>query len=103
MEKINFNHILKRDDIANQIKNILKYFELNKKDLTTKRGIYIYGTPGTGKTLFVNQILTELNYDVIKYDAGDIRNKAIIDTITKHNMSDKNILSLFDQNTKKIG
>jgi len=43
-----------------------------------------------------------MNYDVIKYDAGDIRNKSIIDTITKHNMSDKNIMSIFNKKIKKI-
>ena len=47
-------------------------------------------------------ILKELDYDVIKYDAGDIRNKNIIDTITKHNMSDKNIMSLFHKKVKRI-
>ena len=47
-------------------------------------------------------ILKELNYDVIKYDAGDIRNKSIIDTITKHNMSDKNIMSLFHKKIKRL-
>ena len=29
--------------------------------------------------------LKKLNYDVIKYDAGDVRNKTIVDQITKHN------------------
>ena len=47
-------------------------------------------------------LLREQNYDIIKYDAGDIRNKSIIDTITKHNMSDKNIMSMFEKKVKKI-
>ena len=71
------------------------------KNLLTKRGIYVYGSPGTGKSVFVYKILKKLNYDIIKYDAGDVRNKTIIDKITKHNMSDKNVLSLL-QKTKKI-
>jgi len=70
--------------------------------LTTKKGIYIYGDPGTGKTTFVINILKKLDYDVIKYDAGDIRNKSIIETITKHNMSDKNIMSLFHKKIQRI-
>jgi dephospho-CoA kinase len=70
--------------------------------LATKKGIYIYGDPGSGKSSFVVSILKELNYDVIKYDAGDIRNKSIIDTITKHNMSDKNIMSLFHKKIKRL-
>ena len=51
--------------------------------------MYIYGSPGSGKTWFVRQTLKKLNYDIISYDAGDIRNKSIIEMITKHNMSDK--------------
>jgi hypothetical protein len=43
-----------------------------------------------------------MNYDVVRYDAGDIRNKTIIDTLTKHNMSDKNIMSMFHKKIKKI-
>jgi DNA polymerase III delta prime subunit len=92
---IDLNQILNRENEVMKIKNTLKNFESNRSDLTVKKGIYVYGDPGTGKTTFVMNILKELNYDVIKYDAGDIRNKSIIDTITKHNMSDKNVLSLF--------
>ena len=46
-------------------------------------------------TTFIINILKELDYDIIKYDAGDIRNKTIIDTITKHNMADRNVLSMY--------
>jgi hypothetical protein len=102
MEKLNINELLNREDEVKKIKDILADFELNKQNLSTKKGIYIYGEPGSGKSSFVNSILQELNYDIIKYDAGDIRNKTIIDTITKHNMSDKNIMSLFYKKVKKI-
>ena len=43
-----------------------------------------------------------MNYDIIKYDAGDIRNKSVIDMITKHNMTDTNVLSLLQRKIKKI-
>jgi DNA polymerase III delta prime subunit len=102
MESLNINNLLNREDEANKIKEILKNFELNKHKLDTKKGIYIYGEPGSGKTSFVINILKELDYDIIKYDAGDIRNKSIIDTITKHNMSDKNIMSLFHKKIKRL-
>lgn len=102
MNNININNLLERNEDANKIKNILTEFEKNKHDLTTKRGLYIYGDPGSGKTTFVTNILKELNYDVIRYDAGDIRNKSIIDTITKHNMADKNVLSMFYKKIQRI-
>jgi DNA polymerase III delta prime subunit len=102
MENLNLNKILNREEKASSIKEILKNFELNKNNLLFKKGIYIYGDPGSGKTTFITNILKELNYDIVKYDAGDIRNKSIIDNITKHNMSDKNIMSIFNNNIKKI-
>ena len=102
MDTLNINNLLNREEEANKIKEILRNFELNKHNLATKKGIYIYGEPGSGKSLFVINILKELDYDVIKYDAGDIRNKSIIDTITKHNMSDKNIMSLFHKKIKHL-
>ena len=102
MDHLNLNNLLNRDDEANKIKAILKDFEQNKQNLTTKRGLYIYGDPGSGKTTFIVNILKEINYDVIKYDAGDVRNKSIIDTITKHNMADRNIMSMFEKKVKRI-
>jgi DNA polymerase III delta prime subunit len=102
MEGININALLNRDSEAAQFKLMLQDFQQNKHDLASKKGIYVYGDPGSGKTTFVANILKELGYDIIKYDAGDIRNKTIIDTITKHNMSDKNVMSMFYKKIQPI-
>lgn len=102
MDKLNLNLLLNRELSEQKLIDCLTNFEENKKNLLTKRGIYVYGSPGTGKSVFVYKILKKLNYDIIKYDAGDVRNKTIIDKITKHNMSDKNVLSLLQKKTKKI-
>jgi DNA polymerase III delta prime subunit len=102
MEELNINHLLNREDKASSIKDILQSFDQNKNNMLFKKGIYVYGDPGTGKTTFVTNILKELNYDIIKYDAGDIRNTSVIEDITKHNMSDKNIMSVFNKKIKKI-
>ena len=102
MEFLNLNKILNREEIENKLIGYLNHFEKNKKDLLVRRGIYIYGSPGSGKSVFVKNILKKLDYDILKYDAGDVRNKGVIDTITKNNMSDKNILSLFYKKVKKI-
>ena len=102
MDQLNINSILNRKDQETAIKTILTNFEQNKNNPLFKKGIYICGDPGTGKTSFVVKILTELNYDIVKYDAGDIRNKTVIDDITERNMSDKNIMSMFNKKIKKI-
>ena len=102
MDKLNINEILDRQDSCNKIRNALHAFESDKNNILSKRGIYVYGEPGTGKTTFVIDLLKELNYDIVRYDAGDIRNKSIIVTITNHIMSDKNIMSMFNKQIKKI-
>ena len=99
---MHMNQLLNRIEEEKTIKEALIYFENNKSNLLTKRGIYVYGSPGSGKTMFIEKILKDLNYDVIKFDAGDVRNKSIIETITKHNMSDKNIISMFQKKIRNI-
>ena len=65
MDTINVNKILNRCSIKKKITEILDYFEKNKQNLLTKRGIYIYGNPGSGKSHFIKEILKELDYDMI--------------------------------------
>ena len=102
MDKLNLNKILDREHIFEKIKNILHGIETTNTKEQIKKGFYIYGNPGSGKTEFAISMLKELNYDVITYDAGDIRNKSIIETIAKHNMSNRNIVSMFEKKIKKI-
>ncbi len=78
MNNIILNNILERNNIKEKIINLLNNFNKNKKNFSLKRGIYIYGSAGIGKTEFVLNILKELDYDIVKYDAGDIRNKNVI-------------------------
>ena len=102
MDKLNLDVILNRETLINDIKKILIHFEENKRHDHIKRGIYVYGNPGIGKTKFVKNILESLNYDIIYYDAGNIRNKNVIQNITKDNMSDTNVLSLFNKKKKRL-
>ena len=53
MEKINLNKILGRNEIEDDIKSKLIQFQKDKTNLLIKRGFYIYGNPGVGKTYFV--------------------------------------------------
>ena len=102
MNSISLNAILERDAIAEQIKTLLYQFDEKCKDIHHKKGIYIYGSPGCGKTQFVLNLLRECNYDAVKYDAGDVRNKSLIDTITSNNVSKYNVLHMMSGKPKKI-
>ena len=99
METINLNEILERKQIEKDIENILNNFN---KDEKYKRGIYIYGDSGIGKTKFMINLLKELNYDVIYYDNSIIRNKSLIDNIGSQNLSNSNVYSMFTNKPKKI-
>jgi hypothetical protein len=96
------NKILDRESISNEIKTFLRNFDSNCKNVAFKKGIYIYGTPGCGKTRFINDLLTEMDYDIIRYDAGDVRNKSLIETITSNNISNRNVLQMMNKKIKKI-
>ena len=97
-----YTEILNRGQIANEITNMLETFDKRCTDVQFKKGIYIYGSPGCGKSFFVVNLLKKLNYDVIKYDAGDIRNKSLIDNITSNNISNRNVLDMMAGKVKKI-
>lgn len=99
---MNFSTILGRDSIIKEITDILTSFESQYNNINFKKGIYIYGSPGSGKTHFIVELLKTLNYDVIKYDAGDVRNKSLIDTITSNNISNRNVLDMMNKKEKKI-
>lgn len=98
----NLNEILNREDTVTSIKHILSMFDENCKNVNFKKGIYLYGSPGCGKTHFIMDLLKEMDYDIIKYDAGDVRNKSLIDTITSNNVSNQNVLQMMKRTRKKI-
>jgi hypothetical protein len=102
INNIELNRIFERENTANDIKSILNNFDKCCNELTYKKGIYIYGSPGSGKTTFVMNLLKEMNYDVIKYDAGDVRNTGLINTITSNNISNRNVLDMMSRKVKKI-
>jgi SpoVK/Ycf46/Vps4 family AAA+-type ATPase len=102
IKTIDLNTILERKTIADEIKAQLLLFDKNCDNVQYKKGFYIYGSPGCGKTSFVTELLKELNYDIIKYDAGDVRNKNLIDTIASDNMSNQNVLSMMTRKVKKL-
>ena len=98
----NLDTLLIRDEISASIRSFLLDFENSKHDLTKKRGIYLYGGSGCGKTEFIKNILKSIDYDAVLFDAGDIRNKGVIESLTRPNMSSANIMSTLIKKKKPI-
>ena len=96
------NNIFERNKTVENIKSVLNAFSKDHANPTFKKGFYIYGSSGVGKTQFVIDILKSLNYDVIHYDAGDVRNKALIENIASNNISSCNVLDMMHRRIKKI-
>ena len=84
------------------LSSILSNFEQNIDNDSYKRGIYVFGRPGCGKTTFVSDVLTRLGYDIIYYDTCDTKNKLNIEHITKSNMSTTSVINMFNKTHKKI-
>ena len=99
---VDYSELLERTHIQNEITALLHSFDRECSNINYKKGIYIYGSSGTGKTDFVMKLLERLDYDIVKYDAGDVRNKALIETITSNNVSNRNVLDMMKGKTKKI-
>jgi len=99
MENLELNRILDRLETENRIESILSNFSINNN---AKKGIYIYGDNGIGKTKFIFDLLKKNNYDILYFDNSIIRNKNLIETICSNNLSNKNIYSLLCNDDKKI-
>ena len=98
----NYTSELDRCTIEKNIKDFLINFENIKNDETKTKGIYIYGDTGVGKSELVKNIINELDMDSIWYNASDVRNKSVLETITNQNMSNYNVMSLFKKKKQNI-
>jgi hypothetical protein len=101
MEYIDYDEILDRQCIIDSIKNMLEEI-IRNDDITCRRGIYIHGESGVGKTTFVLKLIKKLNYDIIYYDGSDLRNKFSMENIADNNISKYNVSKLLNGEHKRI-
>lgn len=101
MEFIDIDNILNRNQLRTEISHML--LNMNElEDVSTKRGIYIHGNPGIGKTSFILNLLKQINMDVIYFDGSDLRNKLTIENIADTNISRFNVSKLLVGEKKQI-
>ena len=77
MDDLNINSLLGRESIFNDIVTYIKSFDNNSKHPLFRRGIYIYGKPGIGKTEFILRLLKKYSINAIICDTTETRNKYI--------------------------
>ena len=92
---MDFIELSYRSTVYNQIKTLLVNF--STIGLNQKRGIYIHGVSGVGKTRFIMNILRSMNYDVIVYGADTIRNVTLIESFSNMHISKNSIVGMFNK------
>lgn len=75
----------------------IQNYETNKHDLLYKRGIFIYGQHGIGKTTLVKNILSHLNYETLYFSAGDLNDKTFIEQVSSTHSSNVSVISIFNR------
>lgn len=91
--------ILKRNELKTQISNMILSY---KSDENVKKNIFVYGDCGVGKTSFAKNIIRDLNCDLLLYNNIDVRNKATMENISNGNISNRNVIHLFNKIKKQI-
>jgi len=100
MKEINYIDLFNRHEEKKKVLDFLTHFSTD--DLNTTKGLYILGPPGCGKTSFIKDIIPPEEYDIITYDAGDVRTKTVIPDMLGNNNANVNIMDLFLKKRKKI-
>ena len=95
------------DDMVGNKKNIeiikkwLSDFKSNKKNV--ERSLFISGPPGIGKTTIAHLILKYFNYEIIEFNASDVRSqKSVKDNLLKI-LNNTNVSLMQDNTLRNIG
>jgi replication factor C subunit 1 len=100
MKQIDFVNLFDRTQLGEEINKILSDFDVNNRNQSN--GIYILGDPGCGKTEFVKSVISREQYDIISYDANDIRTKTAIAEIIGGSMANINVHEMFFKKKRKL-
>lgn len=98
-EKI--NELLDRNTIVETMIHYIQTIEKDIKNIKEKKGIFVYGKNGIGKSEFVNYCIQHMNYCKVEYNGFDTRNSAMIENLKNNNVSNYNVLSMFNKKRMK--
>lgn len=101
MDKININNLFDRNNFINNLITTINNIQENINKNNIKKCIYIHGNSGIGKSVLINNLLTELNYNVIDYNIFSLKYKNINDFFDEYNNKTTNILDVFYKISKK--
>lgn len=93
--------ILNRDIIATKIIDTILNIQKNIRNVKEKKGIFIYGKNGIGKSEFVKYCIEQMNLCKIDYNGFDNRNSSMIESLKNNSVSNYNILSVFNKKKTK--
>ena len=83
------------------IKKWLSDFKQNKKNI--QRALFISGPPGIGKTTIAHLILKHFDYEIIEFNASDVRSqKSVRENLIK-TLNTTNVSLMKDNNIRNIG
>ena len=99
MKEINYIDLFDRHEEKEIVLNFLSSF--STKNINQTKGLYIMGPPGCGKTEFIKSVIPSDKYDIITYDASDVRTKSAIPEIIGTKLSNCNVLHLFSRKQKQ--
>jgi len=87
-----------------QIKEIIKWLKIFKGEVkptaSFKNGLLISGPPGIGKTSIAHILLRDMGYDIIEFNASELRTSKVISDKLKTILSGKSIKTMFNKNIK---
>ncbi len=84
-----------------RLKALLTEFDAHQHDPAYKRGIYVCGASGTGKSHAVRAAIAATQYDAVWYTAGDVRNPAAIEALAKSQVGRCSIEALLHGRTAR--
>jgi len=87
--------------IKTEIVNWITNFKNQKPN--AKNCLFLLGPPGTGKTTIASIILKSFGYDVIEFNASDIRTPKLVKLKIEDTLGKKNVLNLMCKKETDIG